>query len=233
MRLNRIMSVLVMAAATSVTATSVSAAPVTFEKLSGVTGGSLAATAVFRADLSSFNQDILSISITDGQTGLGAPGQFSGFDLDAIVLSTTLCETAVCAKGLTGLNVFDFSPGGTLFTPGTQLPPTDAKLFGTGPAGNTVDNAVATLGSFDAESTTAIPGAFGFVSMGEGGRLVFNLTSAVTTAGLYLYIGEVGDNGEVAAGQITLSSTPVPEPTAGLLLAAGCALFMGYRRRQG
>jgi hypothetical protein len=210
----------------------------TFTSLTGSTGGSPAATGVYRADLSGIGlAQILSITIADSSGGLGgANGQFSGFDLDGIKLSTTSCDSAACAAGLSGLSVFDFG-GGAVFTPGAQRPVADPKLFGTGPAGNTVDNAVATLGAFDGNSTTAIPGAFGFLSMGDNGVLSFNLTSATSTSGLYLYIGEVGDNGEVAAGRTTVSTTRVPEEPfvlsflVSLLGAGGLLRTTAFRRR--
>jgi len=207
------------------------AVPVNFTKLADVTGGSPAATAVYVADLSSVGlANILSITIADNSFGLGgSPGQFSGFDLDAIKLSTSLVSSATAVNGIAGLSVFNFA-GGTLFTPGSQRIPVDPKLFGTGLGGNTVDNTVATLADFDGNSTTAIPGADGFISLGDGGVLSFNLTSAVSTSGLYLYIGEVGDNGEVAAGQITVSSTAVPEPATMLLRTSGLVGLAGLKR---
>lgn len=200
--------------------------PVTFVPLTGTTGGSPAQTAVYRANLSGIAlTSLLSIAIQDNSFGLGgAPGQFSGFDLDAIKLSTTPCSDAACAASASGMPVFNFTPVGTIFVPGTQRIPADPKLFGTDASGTHVDNTVATLNLFDGNSTTAIPGAFGFVSMGDGGTLSFNLTSAVSPTGLYLYIGEVGDNGEVAAGHITVSDLPVdntPEPGSSLLIGTG------------
>jgi hypothetical protein len=213
-------------------------APVTFVKLTDATGGSPALTAVYRADLSSVGiTNLFSITITDNSFGLGgASSQFSGFDLDAIILSTTSVDSATEAAGLAGLAGFDYSPTGTFFTPGAQRPPVDPKLFGTGPGGTTVDNSVATLGLFDADATTAIPGAFGYVSMGDGGTLSFNLTSAIPTDGLFLYIGEVGDNGEVAAGNVVVSDqpiSPIPEPSAVILFGVGGALIcMLAARRQ-
>lgn len=213
-----------------------SAVPITLSSLTGSTGGSPAQTGVYRADLSAIGLGtIQSISIRDSSFGLGgAVGQFSGFDLDAIILSNTNCATALCVAGLSGLSVFDYSAAGTLFTPGTQRSPVDPKLFGTDVTGNDVDNAVATLGAFDGNSTTAIPGADGFLSMGDGGMLSFNLTSAVSTAGLYLYLGEVGDNGEVAAGEITVSDEPVsrvPEPGTISLMLAGLLAMISRRRK--
>lgn len=197
------------------------AVPVTFTSLTGTIGGTPAGTGVYKADLSSVGFDIAAISITDNSTGLGgSPGQFSGFDLDAIKLSTADCASAVCADGLAGLSVFDFTPGNTSFTQGAQRTPTDPKLFGTDATGTQVDNSVATLGAFDGNSTTG-SSADGFISMGDNGVLSFNLTSLVSSVGMFLYIGEVGDNGEVAAGNIEVFETPVPEPSSLIILALG------------
>jgi len=214
------------------------AASLTFTGLTGLTGGSPAQTAVFRADLSAAGLGtIQSITIGDSNSGFGGSGgAFSGFDLDAIKLSTDFCATADCAAGLVGLNVFDFTVAGLVFAPGTQRAPAAAQLFGTGAGGTTVDNAVATLGAFDANSSTGMD-ADGFVSMGDGGELSFNLTSAVSTAGLFLYIGEVGDNGEVAEGLITISADPVdprviPLPGSLPLMLGGLVAGAAWLRRK-
>jgi hypothetical protein len=221
------------AAAALALAAAAQAVPVTLSKLTGVTGGTLAGTAVYKADLSGIGlASILSIGIRDNSSGLGgAAGQFSGFDLDAIKLSTTDCSDAACAKTAAGLSVFDFTTG-TIFAPGSQRAPTDPKLFGTDALGTAVDDAVATLGLFDGESSTVTP--FGFLSLGDNGAIDFNLTSAASTLGLFLYIGEVGDNGEVAAGAIIVRDTnSLPEPGGLVLLGLGAAGLASWRRRRG
>jgi hypothetical protein len=223
-----------LALAASIAATAgAQAASVSLTKLTGLTGDpSAAATAVYKGDLSTAGLGTFqAISVSDVSGGFGgAAGQFSGFDFDAIKLSTTDCATAACAAAAPGMSVFDFVSG-VFFSPGAQRSPVDAKLFGTGPGGNTVDNSVARLGLFDGVSTTG-PGAAGFFSMGDGGSVAFNLTSATSTTGLFMYVGEVGDNGEVAGSSFRLLQNPVPEPETYALMLAGLAVVAWTARRQ-
>jgi LPXTG-motif cell wall-anchored protein len=205
---------------------------ISFTQLNGVTGGTPAATGVYRADLSGLGA-VRSVTIRDGSNLAGSAGQFSGFDLDAIVLSSTLISNASQVSSLVRAGTFNFAT--SLVTPGAQMAPASSALFGT--SGSQVNNAVATLDSFDGNSTTNIPGAFGFFSLGVGGELTIDLTSALLAGGpLYLYIGEVGNNGEVATGTIDVSpvsAVPGPIVGAGLpgLMLAGAGL-LGWRRRK-
>ncbi len=200
-----------------------------FVQLTGETGGTPAQTGVFRSDLSNTNFEINSLTLTDSNSGIGGlPGQFTGFDLDGIKLSTSLITDASQINNLPSLDVFDFSPNGTFFTPGQQQKPIDAALFGT--VSSYIDNSVATLNKFDANSSP--DNAFGFVSLGDGGKIGFNLKKPVRNLGsLYLYIGEAGNNGESASAQIVISNTPVnvPEP-ANITALTLVAIYFRLRR---
>ncbi|MBV7256396.1 PEP-CTERM sorting domain-containing protein [Pacificimonas sp. WHA3] len=221
------------ACAASLLAGAANAVPVALTALTGQVGGAPAETSVFKADLSSLGAfSIAAIQINDSGSGIGgASGEFSGFDLDAIKVSATDCATAACAAGAVGLNIFDFTIAGTVFSGGAQRPPADPKLYGTNGAGTNVDNATATLGQFDADSSVVTPD--GFISLGDGGFIAFNLTSIVNSAGLYLYIGEVGGNGETAAGNIEVFQNQVPAPATLGLLGLGAIALGALRRRDG
>lgn len=194
-------------------ATTSHAVPITLSPLSGLVGGSPANTVVFKGDLSGLSSvglsSLQSITITDnsGLTG-GAVGQFSGFDLDAIKISTMNCSDASCAAAAPSVASFNFSA--PVLVPGQQREPTDPTLFGTTGGGTSVNNSVATLQSFDGNSTTDATAA-GFVSLGDGGGIGASLTSPLATSTpLFLYFGEVGNNGEVAVAQAFGTTAPAP-----------------------
>ena len=186
---------------------------ITFTQLEGsLTTPAGTQTGVFVADLSDLGFELQSLQIADSGSGTGgAGGIFSGFDLDAVKLSRTRITSAAEIQDLPGLeNVFDFSALGTFLTPGTQRPtlPIGANLQGT--INGFVNNGIATLEDFDSNSSTDNPS--GFFSIGDGGEVGFNLNSAVSTEEpLFLYIGESGNNGELAGGEITVSNRPLGE----------------------
>jgi len=223
--------------------------------LSGTTGSpSFQVTGVFRFDLTNVGglTSLDSITLTGNNTG-GAPGRFTGFDLDAIVLSHTLISNASGAPGLTTLNVFDYSSVGTNLTPGTLRSSVhnDTQLFGTlaGSNNTLIDNSVARIGIFDAVSTTStpdltpgsLPYADGYVSIGDGGVLKFTFSSPVSiTSPIYLYIGEAGNNTETVSTSVVVSGSSgggntVPLPTAmvsGLGLIGALGLGSKVLRRK-
>jgi len=204
-----------------------------------LTGSLPQETGVFRADLSGLGlTQLASIRIFDASSTEGSPGIWSGFDLDAIRLSPTLCATAACVDMLPGLSVFDFI-GQTFFTPGSMDPvplgdPLDGPcLAGTSGGGCNFDNSIATLGVFDGAFPSA-PGS-GFLSMGRGGNIIFNLTMLVSLVdSMYLYVGEVGNNGETLRGLADISDLPrvIPVPAAIWLFGSALIGFIGYSRRR-
>jgi Ca2+-binding RTX toxin-like protein len=177
-----------------------------FTKLPGLVSapGGILPTAVWVADLSKLGVDLRSLSIADSNSKSGGgAGYFSGFDLDGIKLSRTLINSATQVEALPGLDVFDFSAAGTFLTPGTQRSPGPYKPDLSGTINGYVDNGSVRLDRFDGTGT-------GDFSLGDGGKVAFNLTNPVpTNQPLYLYIGENGDNGEVAAGNISVSNRPI------------------------
>ncbi|MDJ0618659.1 MAG: choice-of-anchor L domain-containing protein [Calothrix sp. MO_192.B10] len=179
--------------------------PLEFKKLPGQVGK----TGVFVAELSEIDFDINSITFADSGSGEGgSEGRWSGFDLDAIKVSNALIESAKEINLLQSLDVFDFSPARTTFEPGTQRPTNDPNFIGdlNGTInGNIINNQSATLESFD--STNGFKG----VTLGDGGKIGFDLKTSISSTGLplYLYVGEYPNTGETPSGKITVSNRPI------------------------
>ena len=219
-------------AATASAQIDISGSGVDLSDVTGVTmptdAGSVTAedqTYVTRYDLSSSGlSSITQIIITDLANGGGAPGALSGFDLDGLIVSNDLIASAFSVGTLTELDI-SADVMAAAFTEGTQQAPADPLLFGTS-AANTIDHAVATLTTMDADGLSPFTG--GFLSMGEGGELVISLTTAIDPSNhQYLYIGgDIGGNGDEATVAV------VPEPgSIALAAAAGVALVLIRRRR--
>jgi len=206
--------------------------------LTALTGDTPQSTGVVKADLSGLGlTQLASIKVTDDGGTAGSPGIWSGFDLAGIKLSTTDCASAACADGLVGLNVFDFV-NNVLFSAGT-MDPTGAPLAGpclagTSGIGCTVDESIATLGDFDATFDGATGTHSGFLSLGRSGSIAFDLTSLVSLVDpIFLYIGEVGNNGEALIGAVEISDIPaIPVPAAFWLFGTALVGFVGMSRRR-
>lgn len=218
--------------ASSVSAQSV--APLTFTRLSGLVDNGYTApyfnrTGVFRAELPDIGSlELLQIALKDtSNVNLGSPGADSGFDLDAIKLSTEFKDSASGALSAAGLTVFDF-PSTSLIR-GSQRPPKSPKQFGANAVGG-VDPS-ATLDRFDGKYFSS-----GYVSLGFGGSIIFNLADTTPSPGskLYLYVGEVGGQGETITGNVfvTSPSQPVPEPGSWALMLSGLGLLAGLVTRR-
>ena len=70
--------------------------------------------------------------------------------------------------------------------------------------------------------------ADGYLSMGDGGVIVLTFADIPVLSGLYLFVGEVGGQGEKL--QVEISQVPLPG-AVWLLLSAMAALFGVSRRR--
>ena len=96
--------------------------PLAFDRVGFTTG-----TTIYRANLTGLGIDIRSLLLEDSGSGVGgASGRFSGFDLDAIVLSRDFVDTVPSAAALNDstllprLDVFDYSNAGVELRTGAQ-----------------------------------------------------------------------------------------------------------------
>ncbi len=175
-----------------------------FEPLANSVAGG---TGVFRANLSDIGFAINSLTIADnGIAEGGSSGDLSGLDLDAIKISNVLITDAQDIDSIPSFNLFDFSPANTFLTPGSQRSgnrPIQPNLFGT--INGYLNNGIASLGEFD---YTNNPNFDGFATLGDGGKIGFNLQDTLEPEeSIYLYIGEAGNNeAEAISGEITVSN---------------------------
>lgn len=195
----------------------------TFKKIGTTTG-----TTIYRADLTNLGIDVRSLLLTDsGSAAGGSPGRFSGFDLDAIVLSNKLVDIVPSADALNDgaflpkLDVFDFSSSSVFLTPGTQRFGTDQAADLNGTINGMLDG-LNTLGVFDATGQTGTIGRR--VTLGDGGSIGFNLKEATSTKEpLYLYISESGISNEETVRATVSASSDTITPTGDLSTDLGTA----------
>ena len=184
-------------------------------------------TFVTRYDLASSGfANVTQLIIEDLANGGGAVGELSGFDLDGILVSPTSIGSAFGIPGLATINI-SADINSAAFTGGAFQPPAPVSGLLVGESANDViDNAFATLDVMDADGLSPFSG--GFLSMGEGGKLVVTFSSPIdTSVNRWLYIGgDIGGNGDAAA----VSVVPEPGSIALGLMAAGGLLWLRRRR---
>ena len=174
---------------------------------------------IYRADLTGLGIDVRSLRLSDGNTRTGGSGGVaSGFDLDAVVLSTTFLDNVTDAtdmnSALSRLNLTDFSQSNLFFSPGTQRPPGGASwIYGYGPTLLGSINGYAGSGNalvVDAANRLSTFNEGNALTLGDGGSLAINLTQPLPKSGpLYLYIGEEGGVGEALIGAVSASSEKI------------------------
>jgi hypothetical protein len=105
-------------------------------------------------------------------------------------------------------------------------------LVGTNGVGCDFDDTVATLGTFDGLVSGT---GSGWLSMGRGGTASFNLTPLLALGGpLFMYVGEVGNNGETLSGAVDVSDVPAVVPVPATIWLFGTALIglVGFSKRR-
>lgn len=196
-------------------------------------------TLVQSADLSlAGTPTINTIVLTDISGGNGGdPGVFSGYDLDAIVLDRDGDITTTGA----GEQFTLASLGASLtFTGGTirggagpfQVPDgfnNVGTYFGTNFGDGLINEAVATLNTFDGVNSADTLNADGFLSFGDGGELVITFADIAVGSGLFLLVGEVGGQGEAIRVDVP---GQVPLPGAVWLFLSAIAVLFGLSRRR-
>ena len=165
-------------------------------------------TGIYRADLSKVNTaSIASIIIYDegGETS-GMQGYLTGADIDALKISSSLCDNAICVNSASTTIPLDFSLSNTIFSPGYQEGTSDFALYGTDAGGFNLNNSIATLEVFDGRDHISSTQPNGFISLGRRGAIAFNLVNPISPGSLYLYVGEVGANEEIS---VVVSSSSI------------------------
>lgn len=182
-------------------------------------------TLVYKADLTGLGlSQIGAITIIDdGTTFGGAPGIFSGFDLDAIFLDDDGDLTTTGDRHFA--SDYIFSAGSTR---ATSLPGYLPNALHPGPTfgsidAHTIDLATATLETLDGIAIADVNVANGFLTLGDGGSLIANFAPEVLVGStLFLMTGEVGgQQGEGINASVFVDEHRIPEPASILLIGLG------------
>jgi len=191
-------------------------------------------TLVFKADLTGLGiSQVGSITIVDDGTTIGgAPGIFSGFDLDAIFLDDD-GNLATTGDRHFASN-YIFSAGTTRATSNSAYLPNASHpgpTFGSIDA-NTIDLATATLETLDGISIADVNLADGFLTLGDGGSLIANFAPEIMVGStLFLMTGEVGGQpGEGLSASVFVAENRIPEPATLGLIGLGL-LGLTFKRR--
>ncbi|MCL5282311.1 MAG: hypothetical protein M1376_20690 [Planctomycetes bacterium] len=201
--------------------------------------GTSGQTQIFRGDLGGIGLgDLNTVLVTDAVLGGGSAGVFSGFDLDFIVLD----QDGDLATA--GDQILPFETPQTYVTPGTVRPSTSylptplhpGILFGLN-ADNSIDFATATIRARDASYdgfALAVDTSDGWVTLGDGGMLTAAFPqTTLTSSGMYLFVGEVGNYDEGLRATIDVTNFPtIPAPGAIVLGTLGAGLVGWLRRRR-
>jgi Ca2+-binding RTX toxin-like protein len=179
--------------------------------LEPISAQQLGETWIYQYNLASSGlANIQSITIEDDNQISGGLGANSGTDFDWIQISPTFITDPAQARTLTGINAFNFSDAGVVFQPGFLVPARGETQLVGATADGRVDFAVATLDKLDGRGLNRS----GRISLGESGKLSFNLNSPIPPSGLYLYISEVG---EVDSFRVRVADAVViPDSNAGV-----------------
>lgn len=204
-----------------------------------VTGPAAPGTQLQIADLSlAGTPTINTIVLTDISGGSdGAPGVFSGYDLDAIILDRD-GDIATTGAGeqftLASLGANLTFTGGTIRGGAGLLQVPDGfnnvgAYFGTNFGDGLINDVDATLNMFDAANYADTLNADGFLSFGDGGELVITFADIAVGSSLFLLIGEVGGQGEAIRVDVP---GQVPLPGAVWLFLSAIAVLFGISRRR-
>src|SRR4051812_19428276 len=83
--------------------------------------GKYGETGIYRIDLGQSGMSSISnITFKDDSLTSGGTGAASGFDLDFVKVSSTLTGAGDAVAAMTGDAVFDYGPGGVLYSPGAR-----------------------------------------------------------------------------------------------------------------